>query len=95
MPMRDAVGTGSRARQPTGQIGLQRLADRSAGSGGRLDTGFMEKQEEAAERLGVSRTTLSRTLAQARHTVAAALIGGRRLVLEPRSSSSAIEQDQG
>jgi uncharacterized protein len=52
-------------------------------------------QEEAAERLGVSRTTLSRTLARARHTVAAALIGGRRLVLEPRSSSSAIEQDQG
>ncbi len=39
-------------------------------------------QEEAAARLGVSRTTLSRTLARARRTVAAALIGGKRLVLD-------------
>jgi predicted DNA-binding protein (UPF0251 family) len=39
-------------------------------------------QEEAAARLGVSRTTLSRTLARARRTVAAALIGRKRLVLE-------------
>ncbi len=39
-------------------------------------------QEEAARRLGVSRTTLSRTLARARRTVTLALIGGHRLVLE-------------
>jgi uncharacterized protein len=39
-------------------------------------------QEEAAQRMGVSRTTLSRTLARARRTVAMALIGGYRLVLE-------------
>jgi predicted DNA-binding protein (UPF0251 family) len=32
--------------------------------------------------MGISRTTLSRTLAQARRTVADALIGGKRLVLE-------------
>ncbi|ADC62672.1 DUF134 domain-containing protein [Allochromatium vinosum] len=51
-------------------------------------------QEEAAERLGVSRTTLSRTLARARQTVAAALIGGRRLVLEPPSPPSVVEQNQ-
>ena len=41
--MRDAFGTGRRARQPTGQIGVQRLADRSSRSGGGLDTGFMKK----------------------------------------------------
>ena len=52
-------------------------------------------QEEAAERLGVSRTTLSRTLTRARRTVTAALIDGRRLVLEPQSRSAADEnQDE-
>lgn len=40
-------------------------------------------QEEAARRMGISRTTLSRTLAEARRKVADALVGGKRLVVEP------------
>ena len=52
------------------------LAELHASSGGLT-------AEEAARRLGVSRTTLSRTLARARRTVTLALIGGHRLVLEP------------
>lgn len=40
-------------------------------------------QEACAARMGVSRTTLSRTLAQARRKVAEALIQGKRLVVAP------------
>jgi uncharacterized protein len=40
-------------------------------------------QEECAQRMGISRTTLSRTLAQARRTVTDALLNGKRLVLAP------------
>lgn len=40
-------------------------------------------QEECAVRMGISRTTLSRTLAQARRKVTDALINGKRLVVEP------------
>jgi len=39
-------------------------------------------QEECARRMGISRTILSRTLAQARHKVTDALINGKRLVVE-------------
>jgi len=38
-------------------------------------------QEQCAERMGISRTTLSRTLAQARRKVADALLNGKRLVI--------------
>jgi len=38
-------------------------------------------QEECAERMGISRTTLSRTLAEARRKVADALLNGKRLVI--------------
>lgn len=38
-------------------------------------------QEQSAERMGVSRTTLSRTLAEARRKVAEALLHGKRLVI--------------
>ncbi|MCU0508955.1 MAG: DUF134 domain-containing protein [Anaerolineae bacterium] len=40
-------------------------------------------QEEAAAAMGVSRSTLQRILARARRQVAAALIEGAALVLEP------------
>jgi uncharacterized protein len=40
-------------------------------------------QEECAGRMGISRTTFSRTLAQARRKVTDALINGKRLVVEP------------
>ncbi len=40
-------------------------------------------QEDCAERMGISRTTLSRTLAQARLKVVDTLINGKRLVVEP------------
>jgi predicted DNA-binding protein (UPF0251 family)/predicted Fe-Mo cluster-binding NifX family protein len=38
-------------------------------------------QEECAERMGISRTTLSRTVAEARRKVADALLYGKRLVI--------------
>jgi uncharacterized protein len=38
-------------------------------------------QEECAQRMGISRTTLSRTLAQARRKVMDALLNGKRLVV--------------
>lgn len=38
-------------------------------------------QEECARRMGISRSTLSRTLARARRKVAEALVQGRRLIL--------------
>ncbi|MFP4029701.1 MAG: DUF134 domain-containing protein [Candidatus Brocadiia bacterium] len=40
------------------------------------------KQEDVAERLGVSRPTVSRILAGARRTVATAFVEGRTLVIE-------------
>lgn len=40
-------------------------------------------QEDCAARMGISRTTFSRTLAQARRTVSDALINGKRLLVEP------------
>lgn len=39
-------------------------------------------QEEAAQRMGVSRSTLQRTVAQARRQVALALVEGAALVVE-------------
>ncbi len=38
-------------------------------------------QEQCAERMGVSRTTLSRTVAEARRKIADALLHGKRLVI--------------
>lgn len=52
-------------------------------------------QEEAAGRLGVSRTTLSRILARARRTVTTALIGGQRLVLDADSPMPAADSEPG
>lgn len=43
-------------------------------------------QEACAERMGISRSTLSRTLAQARRKVTDALITGKRLVMEPNDA---------
>ncbi|WP_296806652.1 DUF134 domain-containing protein [Thiocapsa sp.] len=40
-------------------------------------------QDDCAVRMGISRTTFSRTLAQARRKVTVALINGKRLVVEP------------
>jgi predicted DNA-binding protein (UPF0251 family) len=40
-------------------------------------------QEECAQRMGISRTTLSRTLTEARRKVTDVLINGKRLVVEP------------
>lgn len=40
-------------------------------------------QEQCAEHMGISRTTLSRTLAEARRKVADALLHGKRLVIAP------------
>jgi uncharacterized protein len=45
-------------------------------------------QEESAQRMGISRTTLSRTLAAARYKVADALLHGKRLVLIPINSNT-------
>ena len=39
-------------------------------------------QEQAAERMGVSRSTFARTVEAARHKVAAALVGGHALRIE-------------
>ncbi len=38
-------------------------------------------QEECAQRMGISRTTLSRTVAEARRKVADALLHGKRLLI--------------
>ncbi|MBK1717359.1 DUF134 domain-containing protein [Thiocystis violacea] len=40
-------------------------------------------QEDCAQRMGISRTTLSRTLAEARRKVTDALLNGKRLLVEP------------
>ncbi|EXJ14178.1 DUF134 domain-containing protein [Imhoffiella purpurea] len=45
-------------------------------------------QEECARRMGISRTTLSRTLAEARRKLADALIHGKKLVLESDTRSA-------
>lgn len=44
-------------------------------------------QEECARRMGISRSTLSRTLARARRKVAEALVQGRRLILATSDAS--------
>lgn len=44
-------------------------------------------QEDCAVRMGISRTTLSRTLARARRKVTDALLNGKRLVVEPTRES--------
>jgi predicted DNA-binding protein (UPF0251 family)/predicted Fe-Mo cluster-binding NifX family protein len=48
-------------------------------------------QEECAERMGISRTTLSRTLAQARRKLTDALINGKRLVVEQSTEITKAE----
>ncbi|MFD2110685.1 DUF134 domain-containing protein [Thiorhodococcus fuscus] len=40
-------------------------------------------QEQSAQRMGISRSTLSRTLAEARRKLAEALIHGKRLLVAP------------
>jgi len=40
-------------------------------------------QEQSAQRMGISRSTLSRTLTKARRKLAEALIQGKRLLVEP------------
>ncbi|AHF02828.1 hypothetical protein MARPU_02330 [Marichromatium purpuratum 984] len=50
-------------------------------------------QEESARRMGISRTTLSRTIAQARAKVAGALLTGQRLVIQIPEHGE--EQSQG
>ncbi len=49
-------------------------------------------QEDCAARMGISRTTFSRTLAQARRTVSDALINGKRLLVEPSAPRSSDSQ---
>ena len=56
-------------------------------------------QEACAQRMGISRTTLSRTLAEARRKVAEALLHGKRLIIEMnpdvvQSSSLRVEADE-
>lgn len=48
-------------------------------------------QEECAKRMGISRTTLSRTLAQARRKVVDALINGKRLLVETAAETPAAD----
>ena len=54
-------------------------------------------QEQCAERMGISRTTLSRTLAAARRKVADALLHGKRLTIArvhaPPLAADAIDSD--
>lgn len=51
-------------------------------------------QEQCAERMGVSRTTLSRALAEARRKVADALLHGKRLIIT-RTQAPAPNGDHG
>jgi uncharacterized protein len=51
-------------------------------------------QEAGAARMGVSRTTLSRTLAEARRKLADALINGKRLLVEPDQPSAERQATQ-
>lgn len=51
-------------------------------------------QEECAQRMQISRTTLSRTLAEAHRKVADALIHGRRLVIAVSSQDILSEQTE-
>jgi uncharacterized protein len=48
-------------------------------------------QEACARRMGISRTTLSRTLAEARRKVTDALINGKRLVVAPIQEREATD----
>jgi uncharacterized protein len=50
-------------------------------------------QEDAARRMGVSRSTFQRTLAQARRQVALALVEGAALVLEDAGRSPPRTED--
>jgi predicted DNA-binding protein (UPF0251 family)/predicted Fe-Mo cluster-binding NifX family protein len=47
-------------------------------------------QEQCAEHMGVSRTTLSRTLSEARRKVADALLHGKRLIIARAPATSSI-----
>jgi predicted DNA-binding protein (UPF0251 family) len=47
-------------------------------------------QEQCAERMGISRTTLSRTVVAARRKVADALLHGKRLVIAQVAAQSLI-----
>jgi transcriptional regulator with XRE-family HTH domain len=51
-------------------------------------------QEPCAERMGISRTTLSRTLAEARGKVADALINGKRLIVAASPADLAPPSDR-
>lgn len=48
-------------------------------------------QEACAQRMGISRTTLSRTLAEARRKVTDALINGKRLVVESTREGDEVD----
>jgi len=49
-------------------------------------------QEQSAQRMGISRSTLSRTLAEARRKLAEALIHGKRLLVEPDTHATDATQ---
>jgi transcriptional regulator with XRE-family HTH domain len=50
-------------------------------------------QEQCAARMGVSRTTLSRTVAEARRKIADALLHGKRLVIA-RADAASLNVDR-
>lgn len=52
-------------------------------------------QEACAQRMGVSRTTLSRTLAEARRKLTDALINGKRLIVEPDPAAAGAAEGRG
>jgi predicted DNA-binding protein (UPF0251 family) len=52
-------------------------------------------QEECAERMEISRTTLSRTIALARRKVADALLNGKRLLVAPRPQPVSVTMEPG
>lgn len=48
-------------------------------------------QEESAQRMGISRTTLSRTLVTARYKVVDALLNGKRLVIVKNELTTSVD----
>lgn len=52
-------------------------------------------QEECAQRMGVSRTTLSRMLTEARRKVADALLHGKRLLIASEPSAAVTAEAEG
>ena len=52
-------------------------------------------QEQCAQRMGISRTTLSRTVVVARRKVADALLHGKRLVIAQVKAQSLVADDNG